>query len=636
MHTSNATIGLAKKTPRLEERRVSKMEKQVQTIEEATIIFAGDSGDGSQTIGTQMTEASAIAGNDVVTLPDYPAEIRAPAGSLAGISGFQLHFSSEDIHTPGDACDVLVVMNPAALKVNIDKLKTNGVIIVNTTNFAARNLKLAGYNSNPIEDGSLAQFQVFPVELTRLTREALKDTELSQREVDRCKNFFAVGMICWLYNRTMDHTRKFIKEKYSKTPQYVEANTLALKAGNVYCEATEQFATSYEVKAAEFPSGKYRNIEGNMATVLGLVAAAQKSGLRLVYGSYPITPASNILHGLANHKSFGVVTMQMEDEIAAVGVAIGAAFSGALGVTGSSGPGLALKSEAINLAIIAELPIVVCNIQRAGPSTGMPTKTEQADLLQMYYGRNGESPIPIIAASRPSDCFDAVYEACRIAVKYMTPVIFMSDLYIATGAEPWLIPNISNLASIEANFRTDPNGFDPYQRDETTLARPWVKPGTPGLEHRIGGLEKADVTGNVSYDSENHERMTRLRAEKVTRIANDIPPTEIFGAPDAKLLILSWGGTYGAIRTAVEHKQTVGASVSHLHLRYLNPLPKDLGAILKRFETILIPELNLGQLQKLIRAEYLIAAVGLNKVQGQPFRVVEVESKINQLLEGDA
>ena len=612
------------------------MKKRIQTIEEATILFAGDSGDGSQIIGTQMTEASAIAGNDVATLPDYPAEIRAPAGSLAGISGFQLHFSSENIHTPGDACDVLVAMNPAALKVNIDNLRPNGILIVNSNNFASRNLKLAGYESNPLEDGSLTRYQVYPVELTRLTREALKNTELSQREVDRCKNFFAVGMVFWLYNRPMENTLRFIKERYAKKPQYVEANSLALKAGNVYCEATEQFATSYVVEAAEFPPGKYRNIEGNMATALGLVAASQKSGLQLVYGSYPITPASSILHALANHKEFGVITMQTEDEIAAIGVAIGAAFCGALGVTGSSGPGLALKSEALNLAMIVELPIVVCNIQRAGPSTGMPTKTEQADLLQMYYGRNGESPIPIIAASRPSDCFDAIYEACRIAGKFMTPVIFMSDLNVAFGAEPWRIPEVSDLAEIDVNFRTEAEEFNPYLRDEITLARPWVKPGTPGLEHRIGGLEKADITGNVSYDPDNHEQMTHTRAEKVARIADDIPPTEVFGPEEGDLLVLSWGGTFGAVRTAVERKQGNGASVSHTHLRYLNPLPKDLGGIFERFNRVLVPELNLGQLKQVIRAEYLIAAEGLNKVQGRPFHVFEVESKINELLEGEA
>ncbi len=610
------------------------MNKSATSVQDATILFAGDSGDGSQTIGTQMTEASAMAGNDVSTLPDYPAEIRAPAGSLAGISGFQLHFSSENIYTAGDMCDVLVAMNPAALRVNVENLKANGILIVNSNNFAARNLKLAGYDTNPLEDGSLVPYQVFAVELTRLTREALKVTSLSQREIDRCKNFFAVGMVCWLYNRPMDYTLKFIADKYSAKPEYVEANTLALKAGNVYCEATEQFATSYEVQPAKFPPGTYRNIEGNMGTALGLIAASKKSGLQLVYGSYPITPASSILHTLSDHKDFGVVTMQMEDEIAAVGVAIGAAFSGSLGVTGSSGPGLALKSEAINLAMVAELPLVVCNIQRAGPSTGMPTKTEQADLLQMYYGRNGESPIPIIAASRPSDCFEAVYEACRVAIKYMTPVIFMSDLCVAFGAEPWLIPSVSDLGSIDVHFQTECDGFYPYLRDDATLARPWVKPGTPGLEHRIGGLEKENISGNVSYDAENHEKMTKLRAQKVARVADDIPDTEIFGVTEGDLLILSWGGTYGAVRTAVEHKRKEGMSVSHVHLRYLNPFPGDLGSILKRFKQVLIPELNLGQLRSLVRAEYLVAAVGLNKVQGQPFQVSEIMLKIDKLVKG--
>ena len=611
------------------------MKKQKQSIEEATIMFASDSGGGSQIIGTQMTEASAIAGNDVATLPDYPAEIRAPAGSLAGISGFQLRFSSSTIHTPGDLCDVLVAMNPAALKVNIDKLKPNGILIVDTDNFAQRNLRLAGYNSDPLEDGSLAQFQVFPVELTRLTREALKDTDLTQREVDRCKNFYALGMVCWMYNRTLDYALQWLKEKFATKPQYIEANTLALKAGNIYCEVTEQFATSYEIKPAKFAPGKYRNIEGNMATALGLVAASQKSGLQLVYGSYPITPASTILHELARYRNFGVKTMQMEDEIAAVGVAIGAAFSGALGATGSSGPGIALKAEAINLAMIAELPMVVCNIQRAGPSTGMPTKTEQADLLQMFYGRNGESPLPVIAASRPSDCFETVYEACRIAIKYMTPVIFMSDLYIAFGAEPWLIPQVSDLPAIDVHFPTDTNGFEPYLRDEATLARPWALPGTPGLEHRIGGLEKEDVSGNVSYDPDNHEQMVHLRAEKVARIADDLPATEIFGEASSELLVLSWGGTFGAVRTAVEHKQAKSKSVSHVHLRYLNPLPKDIGDVMKGFKRVLIPELNLGQLRLLIRAVYLVDAVGLNKIQGQPFHVFEVESKIDEVLRGD-
>ncbi len=609
------------------------MRKQVEQIQAATVLFAGDSGDGSQTIGTQMTETSAIIGNDVATLPDYPAEIKAPAGSLAGVSGFQLHFSSETIHTPGDTCDVLVAMNPAALKVNLHKLRDNGILIVNSDNFARKNLRLAGYTENPLEDDSLTKYQVFTVELSRLTRTALENTDLDFSDQDKCKNFFALGMILWLYNRPMEYTIKWIKTKFAtRKAHFIEPNILALRAGNIYCEATDQFATSYEVKPAKFEPGKYRNIEGNMSTVLGLVAAAKQSGLQLVYGSYPITPASDILHGLANYRNFGIVTMQMEDEIAAVGVAIGASFSGALGVTGSSGPGLALKSEAINLAMIAELPLVICNIQRAGPSTGMPTKTEQADLLQMLYGRNGESPIPILTACRPHDCFETVYEACRIAVKYRTPVIFLSELYIALGAEPWLIPDVEDLPKIEPDFRYDVEGFEPYLRNEDTLARPWVKPGTPGLEHRIGGLEKSDITGNVSYDAENHEKMVSIRAEKVKRVAIEIPTTEIFGEQEGELLVLGWGGTFGAIRTVVENKIEEGCSIGHVHLRFLNPFPSDLGEILKRFKKVLIPELNTGHLRQLIRSEYLIDAVGLNKVQGQPFHVFELESKIDTFL----
>ena len=611
------------------------MRKPVEQIEAATILFAGDSGDGSQTIGTQMTETTALIGNDVATLPDYPAEIRAPAGSLAGVSGFQLHFSSEQIHTPGDLCDVLVAMNPAALKVHLHKLKPNGILIVNTDNFAQRNLRLAGYEEDPLESDALTKYQVFRVELTRLTRKSLEATQLSTGEIDRCKNFFALGMILWLYNRPMEYTMKWIKAKFAKRPQYIEPNILALRAGNTYCEATEQFAVSYDVKPATFEPGTYRNIEGNMATVLGLIAASHQSGLPLVYGSYPITPASDILHGLAEYRNFGVITMQMEDEIAAVGVAIGAAFSGALGVTGSSGPGLALKAEAINLAMIAELPIVVCNIQRAGPSTGMPTKTEQSDLLQMFYGRNGESPIPIVASSRPFDCFEAVYEACRIAVKYRTPVIFLSDLYIAMGAEPWKIPELSELPEIKPNFstRTDASDeFEPYLRDPETLARPWAKPGTPGLEHRIGGLEKSDVTGHVSYDPDNHQKMVDIRAEKVTRIANDIPPTEVFGAQEGEVLLLGWGGTFGALRTTTENYVAEGLPIGHVHLRHLNPFPNDLADIFKKFKKVLIPELNSGQLLQLIRATYLIDAIGLNKVEGQPFQVFELHAKIDEIL----
>lgn len=608
------------------------MTKVRETIEDATITFAGDSGDGAQTIGAQMTEASAIAGNDVSTFPDFPAEIRAPAGTLAGVSGFQLRFSSGNIYYPGDTCDALVAMNPAALKVHLSSLKPNGILIVNIDNFGARNTKLAGYEINPLEDGRLDKYQVFPVELTKLTRNALAETDLNQREMDLCKNFFALGMIYWLYNRPMDYTLKFIQQKFARKPKFIEANTRVLKAGYAYCDMTEQFATSFEVKPAQFPPGRYRNITGNSGAALALVAASQKSGLDLVYGSYPITPASDILHELSRYKNFGVKTMQMEDEIAAIGVAIGASFSGGLGVTGSSGPGLALKSEAINLAIMTELPVVIINVQRAGPSTGMPTKTEQSDLLQMLYGRNGDSPIPVLAASCPADCFETVYESCRIAIKYMTPVICLSDLYIAFGAEPWRIPSVKDLPEIAVDFWTKEEGFFPYLRDEKTLARPWAIPGTPNLEHRVGGLEKEHITGHVCYDSDNHDLMTRLRAEKVERVAQDIPTTEVFGEESGDLLILSWGGTFGSIRTAVENAQARGAGVSHVHLRYLNPLPNDLGEILRRFRNLLIPELNLGQLLLLIRSRYLVDAQGYNQVSGQPFEVVELESKIDEYL----
>ena len=613
------------------------MSKPRQTIEDAVVLFAGDSGDGSQTIGAQMTQTSAMAGNDVSTHPDYPAEIRAPAGSLAGVSGFQLHFSSQDIFTPGDKCDVLVAMNPAALSENREYLKPNGLLIVNTDNFQKKNLNLAGYVSNPLEDDSLSQFQIFSIELTRLTHEALAETELTSKEKDLCKNFFALGVIFWLFNRPMDYTLRFIKETLgARYPKFVEPNILALKAGVAFAEATDQVASTYEVKPAKFQPGKYRNIMGNAAAALGLIAASQKARLQLVYGSYPITPASDILHELSKYKEFGVKTMQMEDEIAAVGSAIGASYGGALGVTGSSGPGIALKGEAIGLAVMVELPLVILNIQRAGPSTGMPTKTEQSDLLQVLYGRNGESPVPVIAASRPSDCFDTAYEAARIALKYMTPVFFLSDNSIANGAEPWKIPDVSTLPAMTTRFVSNGSNteeFMPYARDEETLARSWAVPGTPGLEHRIGGLEKQDLTGNVSYDPDNHEKMTRLRDEKVARIANDIPPTEVFGQDGDELLVIGWGGTFGTLRTAVKNKQAEGVSVSHVHLRYLNPLPADLGDIISRYQKVVVAELNLGQIATIIRARYLVDAIGFNKIQGQPFYVYEVESKIDEILE---
>ncbi|MBB17006.1 2-oxoglutarate ferredoxin oxidoreductase subunit alpha [Candidatus Poribacteria bacterium] len=613
------------------------MSKPRQTIEDAVVLFAGDSGDGSQTIGAQMTQTSAMAGNDVSTHPDFPAEIRAPAGSLAGVSGFQLHFSSQDIFTPGDKCDVLVAMNPAALRENHEHLKPNGLLIVNIDNFQKKNLNLAGYVSNPLEDDSLSQFQIFSIELTRLTHEALAETELSSKEKDLCKNFFALGVIFWLFNRPIDYTLKFITETLgARYPKFVEPNILALKAGIAFAEATDQVASTYEVKPAKFQPGKYRNIMGNAAAAIGLIAASQKADLQLVYGSYPITPASDILHELSKYKEFGVKTMQMEDEIAAVGSAIGASYGGALGVTGSSGPGIALKGEAIGLAVMVELPLVILNIQRAGPSTGMPTKTEQSDLLQVLYGRNGESPVPVIAASRPSDCFATAYEAARIALKYMTPVFFLSDNSIANGAEPWQIPEVATLPEIETRIENNGNNtqdFMPYARDEETLARPWAIPGTPGLEHRIGGLEKQDLTGNVSYDPDNHEKMCQLRNEKVAKIANDIPPTEVFGQNNEELLIIGWGGTFGTLRTAVKNKQAEGVSVSHVHLRYLNPLPEDLGDIMSRFKKVVVAELNLGQIVTIIRARYLVDAISFNKIQGQPFYVYEVESKIDEILE---
>merc|ERR1711881_61429 len=599
----------------------------------ATVIIAGNSGDGSQTVGAQLTQTSAFAGNDISTLPDFPAEIRAPAGSIAGVSGFQLHFSSTEIHTPGDAADVLVAMNPAALKVSLPKLKPNGILIVSSDTFGARDLKMAGYEENPLDGGLQNQYQVFSVELTRLTRSALTDTDLTAKQKDLCKNFFALGLIFYLYDRPLDYTLKWIDTKFTSKPQFIEANQLALRGGFAYAEMTEQIAVSYEVESAQFSPGTYRNVTGNLSTALGLIAASQKADLQLFYGSYPITPASDVLHELAKYKNFGVKTLQMEDEIAAVGAAIGAAYSGALAVTGTSGPGVALKAEAIGLAVMTELPLVVLNVQRAGPSTGMPTKTEQSDLLQALYGRNGESPVPVLAASRPSDCFETVYEAARIAIKYMTPIFFLSDNYVANGAEPWLIPQISDLLPILPEFATDPENFLPYKRNPETGRRPWAPPGKEGFEHRIGGLEKADLTGNVSYDPDNHERMSHLREEKIANIAkNEIPPSEVFGDSSGDLLIIGWGGTYGALRTAVINQRQAGQSVSHLHLRFLNPLPNDLSLILQNFKKVIVAELNLGQLNQLIRSKYLVDTIAYNKIQGQPFQVSEVEAKIQQNL----
>ncbi|MEP0823490.1 MAG: 2-oxoacid:acceptor oxidoreductase subunit alpha [Ignavibacterium sp.] len=609
-------------------------EKKSQSLDEVTIRFAGDSGDGMQLTGTQFTNTTALLGNDLSTLPDYPAEIRAPQGTLFGVSGFQIHFGSKEIHTPGDQCDVLVAMNAAALKVNLGSLVDGGAIIANTEGFNDKNLKLAGYTSNPLKDGSLSKYQVYEVDISKLTALALQDMNLSSKITDRSKNFFALGMMYWMYNRPIDPTADWIKNKFASKPEIMEANLRVLKAGWNYGETTEIFTVRYTVGKAKLPPGKYRNITGNQATAWGLMAAADKANLELFLGSYPITPASDILHELSMFKNFGVKTFQAEDEIAGITSAIGASFGGALGVTTTSGPGVALKTEALGLAVMVELPLVCCNIQRGGPSTGLPTKTEQADLLQALYGRNGEAPIPVIAAATPADCFDAVFESARIALKYMTPVIFLSDGYLGNGSEPWLIPDYDKLPDISPKFRTNPEGFLPYLRDEKTLARPWAIPGTPGLEHRIGGLEKQHLTGNVSYDPQNHEMMVKLRAEKVERISDELPPAEVDGEPEGELLVVGWGSTYGAIRSAIGRVRDRGGKVTHLHLRYLNPFQKNVGEILYRFKHVLVPEMNLGQLSKVLRSKYLVPTVSLNKVQGLPFKAVEIEKAIEDILKG--
>ncbi len=610
-------------------------EKKLQNLDEVTIRFAGDSGDGMQLTGTQFTNTTAILGNDLSTLPDYPAEIRAPQGTTFGVSGFQIHFGSTEINTPGDSCDMLVAMNAAALKVNLPSLLKGGSIIANTDGFNDKNLKLAGYSSNPLKDGSLSDYQVFEVNITKLTTNALQEMNLSSKLVDRSKNFFALGMMYWLYNRPLEPTLKWLTEKFANKPDIRDANTRVLKAGWNYGETTEIFKVRYEVAPARLAPGKYRNITGNQAAAWGLMAAAKKAKLDLFLGSYPITPASDILHELSIHKNFGVKTFQAEDEIAGITSAIGASFAGALGATTTSGPGLALKTEALGLAVMVELPLVVIDVQRGGPSTGLPTKTEQADLLQAMYGRNGESPIPVIAAATPSDCFNVVFESARIAIKFMTPVICLTDGYLGNGSEPWLIPNYEKLPDISPHFRTNPEGFLPYLRDEVTLARPWAIPGTPGLEHRIGGLEKEHLTGNVNYEPENHELMVRLRSEKIGRIANDIPPAETEGDQQGEVLVVGWGSTYGAIKTAVQRHRAKGHSVSHLHLRYLHPMQKNVGNILSQFKMILVPETNLGQLIKILRSNYLVPSVGFNKIQGLPFRAGEIEKKIDELLKGN-
>ena len=608
--------------------------RSVEKLERVVIRFAGDSGDGMQLTGSQFTATTAAVGNDLATLPDYPAEIRAPVGTLAGVSGYQINFSSEDIFTPGDAPDVLVAMNPAALKTNLRDLRPNGLLIVNTDAFKKSDLKKAGYEVNPLEDGTLDGYRTIPVELTRLTRTALLETGLPTRAVDRCKNFFALGMMYYLYNRTLDVSMNWIEEKFSDKPDIVQANQLALKAGYAFCEATEVFQTTYEVPAARLAPGTYRNVNGNQALALGFVAASMKSGLPLFQGSYPITPASEILHELSGYKNYGVVTFQAEDEISAIGATIGAAFAGKLGITTTSGPGLSLKQEFLGLAVMVELPIVVVNVQRGGPSTGLPTKTEQSDLLQAMFGRHSESPCIVLAARSPADCFDTAFEASRLALTHMTPVIVLTDGFLANGAEPWRLPDLEALERIEAPFRTDPEGFQPYARDPKTLVRPWAIPGTAGLEHRVGGLEKAEGSGNVSYDSVNHERMIHIRERKVDAVADDIPLAEPTGDSQGKLLVLGWGSTFGAINGAVRRARADGLDVSMVHLRHLNPFPRNLEELMKRFERILVPENNTGQLAFLIQGRFLQEVTRLNKVQGQPFKESEILDAITEIAQG--
>jgi 2-oxoglutarate ferredoxin oxidoreductase subunit alpha len=612
------------------------MAKAVEQLDSVTIRFAGDSGDGMQLTGSRFTSETAAIGNDLSTLPDFPAEIRAPAGSLPGVSGFQIHFADHDILTPGDRPDVLVAMNPAALKTNVNDLPEGGTLIVNRDAFNDRNLQKAGYAGNPLDDGSLGGYRVHAVPLTTMTVEALKGIDgVTSREAERSKNFFALGLMSWLYGRPIEETLGFIATKFGRRPEIAEANTRAFKAGFHYGETSEDFVVQYEVKPAKLAPGTYRQITGNGALSLGLIAASVRSGLPLFLGAYPITPASGILEELARHKHFGVRTFQAEDEIAASGAALGASFGGALGVCTSAGPGVVLKAETVGLGVMLELPLLVIDVQRAGPSTGMPTKPEQADLLMVMFGRNSESPVPVLAASTPGDCFDTAIEAVRIALKYRTPVYLLSDAYLANGSEPWLIPDAASLPELAVGFATEPNAdgaFHPYLRDPETLGRAWAIPGTPGLEHRVGGLEKQDVTGNVSYDPDNHDHMVRLRQQKVAGIAADIPELEVDGDTGASLLVLGWGGTFGPIAAAVRKVRQRGGKVAHAHLRYLNPFPRNTGDVLRRYEQVLVPEMNLGQLLKLVRAEFLVDAVGYNRVRGVPFRSSELQDAIEAML----
>ncbi len=607
------------------------MKKENQNLVDVVVRFAGDSGDGMQLTGSQFTDTTALAGNDLNTLPDYPAEIRAPAGSLYGVSGFQIHFSSSDIYSPGDSPDVLVAMNPAALRINLKDIKETGMIIVNSDAFDLKNIKLAGYETNPLEDGSLDKYRVHKIPISSLTSNALEGSGLSVKEVARCKNFFALGIMYWLYNRSIDTTVKWIETKFAKNPSLVDANIRALKGGYYFGDSTEIFSTRYTVKPAKLPAGNYKNISGNEALAIGLAASSMISGVPLFLGSYPITPASDILHFMSGLKNYGIKTFQAEDEISGICAAIGASYGGSIAVTTTSGPGMALKTEALGLAVMTELPLIIINVQRGGPSTGLPTKTEQADLLQAVYGRNGEAPIPVIAAVTPSDCFHMAIEAVRIATKYMTPVILLSDGFIANGTEPWRIPSEKDLPKLKISFRSDPEGYFPYLRDKN-LARPWVKPGTPEMEHRIGGLEKSETYGNVSYEPDNHQKMVLLRAEKIKKIADDIPMLEVHGEQEGELLVLGWGGTYGSIVAAVHELWDKKKKVSYANLKYLNPMPKNTGEVLSKFNRILIPELNMGQLSKIIKSEFLIPVESLNKVKGLPFKSSEIKEKILKML----
>lgn len=614
------------------------MSRKEEVLQDVVIKFAGDSGDGMQLTGSQFTNNTAMLGIDLATFPDFPAEIRAPQGTLPGVSGYQLRFSSDRVFTPGDECDVLVAMNAAALKTNLKTLKKGGKIIANTDGFDSKNLRLANYSDgiNPLSDGSLDNYEVIQMDVTKMTREALKDITMGTKEKDRAKNMFVLGFLYWMYNRSMENTIQFLKDKFGKKQEILDSNIRALQAGYNFGDTTETFTTRYRVEKARMDAGEYRSIMGNQALTYGLIAASQISGLPIFLGSYPITPASDILHELSKYKSFGIKTFQAEDEIAGITAAIGAAYGGSLGVTTTSGPGMALKAEAMGLAVMLEIPLLICNIQRGGPSTGLPTKTEQSDLLQSYYGRNGECPMPIISASTPSDCFSAVYEAVRIAVQHMTPVIFLSDGYIANGAEPWRFPKSADLPPIEVKFKTDlghgEEKFQPYLRDEK-LVRPWAIPGTPGLEHRIGGLEKQNITGNVSYEPENHQLMVKIRQEKVDKIADYIPEQTLDSGPDkGKMLVLGWGSTYGAIKSAVAELQEEGYAVSHAHLRYVRPFPKNLGTMLKNFDQVLIPEINNGQLIRIIRDQYFVDAKGYNKIMGVPLTKTELVMKLREIL----